>query len=128
MSLPSSDSRRQRILAIGRDISLLSSGGNLLTLAGYTAHLVHDVDRAIRTVHHGRYHLAIVGSTFTYDEQITIRARLKRVRPALPVLLLSAQHQTPDAFLADVASCLKQKASFHFGTKIDDPPLRHRVK
>src|SRR5664279_1582050 len=89
-----------RVLAIGRDISLLSSGANVLTQAGYRADTVVAVDQAIRRVMVGKYHLVIVSSTFSCDEQIAIRARLKQSRQNLPVLLMGSAHDSPDAFLA----------------------------
>jgi hypothetical protein len=81
--------------------------------------LVIKVDQAVRRASSGRYHLAIVSSTFTYDEQIAVRGRLKQVRQNLPVLLLGPQHDSPDAFLAVVADYLQQKKSFRFGTRRD---------
>jgi DNA-binding NtrC family response regulator len=119
MSRPSPNSHSYRILAIGCDVSELSSGANLLTQAGYSTDLVIKVDQAVRQASTGRYHLAIVSSTFAYDEQIAIRGRLKQVRQNLPVLLLGAQHDSPDAFLAVVAECLQQSKSFRFGTRRD---------
>ncbi len=127
MTRPSHNSRSYRILAIGCDVSQLSSGANLLTQAGYSTDLVIKVDQAVRRASTGRYHLAIVSATFSYDEQLAIRAQLKQVRPNLPVLLLGAQHDTPDVFLAEVAHHLKQTRSFRFGTRRDrvhlDPDL-----
>jgi hypothetical protein len=105
----SHNSHSYRILAVGSDVSQLSSGANLLTQAGYSTDLVAP----------GRYHLAIVSATFTSDEQLALRARLKQIRPNLPVLLLGAQHDSPDAFLAEVARHLRQKQSFRFGTRLD---------
>ena len=37
-----------RIMAVGRDISQLSSGANILTQAGYSADLVPEIDHAVR--------------------------------------------------------------------------------
>lgn len=118
-------SRFPRILAIGRDVSLLSSEANLLTQAGYTADLIHNVDQAVRRVGARRYHLAIVTTAFTYREQVAIRARLKQVSQALPVLLLNPEHDSPDALLAAVADRLGQKTTFQFGTRTDDFFVRH---
>jgi hypothetical protein len=114
-----------RILAIGRDVSLLSSGANVLTQAGYRADLVVTVDQAARRVLVGKYHLAIVSPTFDCDEQIAIRARLKQARQNLPVLLLSSAHDSPDAFLAAVAESLKHKKSFQFGSRFGGIRLDH---
>jgi PleD family two-component response regulator len=114
-----------RILAVGRDVSRLSSGANVLTQAGYIADLVLSADQAVRRVLLRPYHLAIVSSTFTRDEQIAIRSRLKQLRQYLPVLLLGPEHDSPDAFLAAVAECLKQKKKFHFGTRLDGPAREH---
>ena len=108
-----------RILAVGCDVSRLSSGANLLTQAGYSTDFVMKVDQAVRRASTGRYHLAIVSSTFTHDEQLAIRGHLKQVRPNLPVLLLSPLHDAPNAFLAEVAHHLEQKQSFRFGTRRD---------
>ncbi len=104
---PSNNSLPARILAIGADISRLSSGANLLTQAGYRADLVLKIDDAVRRISKSRYHLAIVCSTFTYDQQISIRARLRQVRPQVPVLLLDAEHNSPALLLAAVASRLR---------------------
>ena len=112
MSLPN-NSQPVRILAIGADISRLSSGANLLTQAGYRADGVLKIDDAVRRVSKSRYHLAIVCATFTYDEQIAIRARLRQVRPQVPVLLLAAEHNSPDLFLAAVSGRLR------IGSKLD---------
>jgi PleD family two-component response regulator len=101
------------------NVSQLSSGANLLTQAGYSTDRVMNVDQAVRSVAPGRYHLAIVSATFTYDEQLALRARLKQVRPNRPVLLLGARHDSPDAFLAEVAHHMRQKQSFRFGTRLD---------
>lgn len=102
----SPNSRIRRILAVGRDVSQLSSGANLLTHAGYTTDLVVTLDRAVRRATVGRYHLAIVSATFTYDEQLAIRARLRQLKPSLPVLLLGPEHDRPEVFLEAVAGCL----------------------
>ncbi len=104
-----------RILVLGRDISLLSSGANVLTHAGYAADLVLNIDQAVRRVLLGRYQLAIVCSTFCRDEQIAVRARLKQVRRDLPVLLLTPQHASPDALLTSVADRLKKAKLLQFG-------------
>jgi DNA-binding NtrC family response regulator len=117
-----------RVLAIGRDVSQLSSGANVLTQAGYRADLVVTLDQAIGRVKVGKYHLAIVSSTFNCDEQIAIRARLKQARQNLPVLLMSSAHDSPDAFLAAVAESLKQKKSFQFGARFDELELDHDTK
>ena len=116
----SPNSRIRRILALGRDVSQLSSRANLLTQAGYTTDLIVNVDQAVRRATVGRYHLVIVSSTFTYDQQLSIRARLRHARPSLPVLLLEAEHDTPEAFLDAVAACLGQKKSPEINTHLDD--------
>ena len=108
-----------RILAVGKDISQLSSGANVLTQAGYTADIVLTVEQAVRRALVRQYDLAIVSSTFHRDDQLAVRARLKQVRPSIPVLLLGSEHDSPDAFLIAVAERLKQKKRFHFGTKMD---------
>lgn len=84
-------------------MSQLSSEANLLTQAGYKTNLVVTVDRAMRRATVGRYHLAIVSTTFSSDEQLAIRAHLK---PSLPVLLLGPEHDSPAAFLESVSTCL----------------------
>jgi len=108
-----------RILAVGKDISLLSSGANVLTLAGYVADIVLTVEQAVRRALVRQYDMAIVSSTFTRDDQLAVRASLKHVRPGIPVLLLGSEHDSPDAFLTAVAAGLKQKKRFHFGTRMD---------
>jgi DNA-binding NtrC family response regulator len=102
----SPNSRIRRILAVGGDVSLLSSGANLLTQAGYTTDLVVTVEQAIRRVNVARYHLVIVSSTFNCDEQLAISSRLKQATPSFPVLLLGPEHDTPETFLQAVAACL----------------------
>lgn len=116
-----------RVLAVGGDVSRLSSGANVLTQAGYTADFVLKTDQAVRRVLVQHYHLAIVSSTFTYDEQLSIRARLKGVRQNLPVLLLGPEHDSPDGFLSAVAECLKQRKAFQFGTRLDGLPVDRRI-
>lgn len=106
MARSSPNPRIRRILAVGRDVSQLSSGANLLTQAGYTTDLVVTVDRALRRATVGRYHLAIVSTTFNSDEQLVIRDHLKQVKPGLPVLLLGPEHDSPGAFLESVSICL----------------------
>jgi DNA-binding response OmpR family regulator len=115
------------MLVVGRDISLLSSGANVLTQAGYAADLVLKIDQAVRRVLVSRYQLTIVSATFTRDEQIAIRARLKQARPGLSVLLLSPKHDSPDALLTAVADRLKQEKTFQFGTLIDGPHMIHGI-
>lgn len=100
-----------RILAVGRDISLLSSGANLLTLAGYSTDFVLTPDDAARRVSIPRYDLAIVSTTFTYDEQIAIRNRIRQLRPQLPVLVLSDQHDSPAALFAAVSQIVRKTQS-----------------
>jgi len=102
----SPNSRIRRILVVGRDVSQLSSGANLLTQAGYTTDLVVTVDRALRRASVGRYHLAIISTTFTCEEQLAIRTRLKQVQPSLAVLLLCPEHDSPGVFLDSVSACL----------------------
>jgi DNA-binding NtrC family response regulator len=108
-----------RILAVGRDISLLSSRANLLTQAGYSTDLVHGVDQAVRRERIRRYHLAVVSDSFNSAEQIAIRSQLKQVRHRLPVLLLTSEHDSPDTFLAAVARYLKAKKTFRLVTQAD---------
>ena len=106
-----------RILIVGSDVSRLSARANVLAQAGYTADPVMEIDHAVRRARVQRYHLAVLSSSFTVDEQLAIRARLKAVRPDLPVLLLAPEHDKPDAFLTAVADSLKQKKRFRFGSK-----------
>jgi DNA-binding response OmpR family regulator len=108
-----------RVLLVGKDVSRLSSRANVLTQAGYRADPVLETEHAARRARVQRYHLAIVSSSFTVDEQLAIRARLQAVRPNLPVLFLTPEHDKPDAFLAAVADSLKQKKRFRFGTPHD---------
>lgn len=123
----SQKSQPVRILAIGADISRLSSGANVLTQAGYSPDLVLKIDDAVRRIIKLRYHLAIICARFTYDEQIAIRARLRQVRPQIPVLLLSAEHDSPAQLLAAVATHLRtgQKLTIgaHGGPFAADPKL-----
>src|SRR5271169_6530504 len=105
-----------RMLLVGHDISLLSSRANILTQAGYVTDLVLKVDQGVRRVLVSRYQLAIVSPTFTRDEQIAIRARLKQASRSLSVLLLTQKHDSPDALLTAVADRLKQEKTFEFGT------------
>ena len=104
----SPNSRIRRILAVGRDVSQLSSRANLLTHAGYTTDLVVTIDQAVQRASVGRYHLAIVSPTFSDDEQLAIRARLEQAKPSLPVLLVGPSHDSPEAFLVAVAACLSR--------------------
>jgi PleD family two-component response regulator len=117
-----------RILAVGKDISQLSSGANVLTQAGYTADIVLTLEQAVRRALVRQYDLAIVSSTFHRHDQLAVRARLKQVRPSIPVLLLGTQHDSPDAFLTAVAERLRQKKKFQFGTKIDGLPIDRSIK
>ena len=111
--------QRYRILAVGNDVSHLSSCANLLTLAGYRADIFLRVDDAVRRVLIRQYDLAIVGFAFARDDQFAVKATLRQVRENLPILLLSSEHDSPDAFLAAVADCLKQKKRFQFPTGLD---------
>ncbi len=117
-----------RILIVGSDVSRLSSRANVLTQAGYTVDLVVGSAHAARRVLAGRYHLAIISSTFCHDEQIAIRSRLRKVREGLPILLLDLKHDSVDVFLSDVAHCLKQKRKFLFGTKHDGISMDHGLE
>lgn len=122
------NSQLYRILAVGRDISSLSSRANLLTQAGYTADIFLNMDQAVGRALVRRYDLAIVSSTFTSDEQTAIRSRLKQVRPNLPVLLLEGKHDSSDAFLSAVEDCLKPGFRFRYGIVPDQLPAEHRIK
>jgi DNA-binding NtrC family response regulator len=117
-----------RILAVGRDVSSLSSGANILTQAGYTVDIFLMIDQVLRRVLVKRYHLAIVSTTFTRDEQIAIRARLKQVRQDLPVLLLGPGHDSPETLLTAAKDCLKQKKKLQTGASRDGFPLDHGTK
>lgn len=113
-----SSSQVYQILVVGRDISELSAGANLLTQAGYTTDLVVTVEQAMRRAALGRYHLAVVSATLTCDEQIAIRARLKQVKPSLPVLLCGPEHIPPGAFLDAVANRLRKKPVVEFNSGV----------
>lgn len=102
-----------RILAIGNDVSRLSSGANILTQAGYSTDFVLKIDDVPRRLAKPRYDLAIVSSSFTYDEQLAIRAHIRQVRPHLPVLLLGPEHHSPAPFLEAVASALRAHSQPH---------------
>lgn len=117
-----------RILAVGTDVSRLSSRANLLTQAGYDADIFLTVDQAAWRVLVRQYDLAIVSATFTPDQQAAIRGRLKQVRPNLTILLLGAEHDSPDAFLAATAECLKQRNRLPMMPAIDPPTLDQRTK
>ena len=121
MTHSSTNSQVYRILVVGRDVSELSAGANLLTQAGYTTDLVVTVEQAVRRAVVGRYHLAVVSATFTYDEQIAIRARLKQVKPILPILLIGPEHALPRAFLDAVAHSLKKRPAGEFNCSIGEP-------
>ena len=117
-----------RILAISADISRLSSHANVLTQAGYNADLFFSIDQAVRRAQVQHYDLAIVSNTFTREEQIAIRARLKRVRQNLPVLLWVPEHDLPDALLDAVANRLNHTKNFQFGTRLDGIHLDHSIR
>jgi DNA-binding response OmpR family regulator len=117
-----------RILVIGSDVSRLSSRANVLTQAGYTADPVPEIDHAVRRARTQRYHLAVLSSSFSADEQLAIRARLKAVRPDLPVLMLAPEHDKPDTFLTAVADSLKQKKRFRFGARHDGHGNGHSIQ
>ena len=106
---------------MGRDVSELSAGANLLTQAGYTTDLVVTLEQAARRAVVGRYHLAVVSATFTYDEQIAIRAHLKQVKPILPILLIGPEHGLPRAFLNAVAHSLKKRPAVELNCSIGEP-------
>ncbi len=112
--------RLYRILAVGDDISRLSSRANVLTQAGYNTDLALSVDHAVRRTQIRPYELVIVSHSFGFEKQILIRARLRRIRHDLPVLLLTPEHELPDVFLSAVADCLKHKMKYQFGVKRDD--------
>jgi len=113
-------------MAIGPDVSLLSSGANLLTLAGYSADFVLSADDAARRVATPFYDLAIVSSSFAHDEQLAILCRLRQIRPNLPILLLGPEHDTPAAFLAAVADCLGAAKKPLSATPAGPPLLTNR--
>jgi len=98
MARSSPNPRIRRILAVGRDVSQLSLGANLLTQAGYTTDLVVSVDRAMRRATVGRCHLAIASTTFASDEQLAIRAHLKQVKPGLRACCLGRNMTPPGPF------------------------------
>ena len=102
-----------RILAIGNDVSRLSSGANVLTQAGYNADFVLKIDDLPRRLVKTRYDLAIVSSAFTRDEQIAIRSRIRQVRPQVPVLLLGPEHSSPAPFLEAVSQLLRDRLQPH---------------
>jgi hypothetical protein len=78
----------------------------------------------------GRYHLAIVSTTFTSDEQLAIHAHLKQVKPGLPVLLLGPEHDSPGAFLESVSTCLGRlktpDIAAHLSDRLTDNRPTHR--
>ena len=123
-----SNSQVYRILVIGRDVSELSGEANLLTQAGYIADLVVTVDQAVRRTAVGRYHLAVVSSTFTCDEQIAIRASLKQVKATLRTLLLGPEHKLPNALLTAVSKSLNTKQSAEPNTGHGEPRGNHLSK
>ena len=120
MARSSPNLRIRRILAVGREVSQLSSGANLLTQAGYAADLVVTVDRAMRRATVGRYHLAIVTTTFSSDQQLAIRVHLKEVKPGLPVLLLGPEHDSPAAFLESVSTCFGRPKTADIAAHLSD--------
>ena len=109
--LPQSQS--SRVLAIGKDVSQLSSGANVLTQAGYSADCVLKIDDLPTRLLKTRYDLAIVSSAFNYDEQLAVRARIRQVRPRMPVLLLGPEHSSPKPFLDAVARSLRSRLKPH---------------
>lgn len=106
-----------RVLAIGEDVSLLSSRANLLAQAGYTADLIPDAAIALRRVADRNYHLAILSHTMGAEEEFSLRRKLKQLRPKLPVLVAGPDNGAPDDFLAEVARSLHRKSHFHFGER-----------
>lgn len=101
--------RAIRILILSRDVSLVSSRTNLLTLAGYSAEFEPDHERALRRVRSRRFHLVVLSNSFTRDEQLGLRAKLILGRPGLPVLLLSNEQDSADSFLASVEATLRSR-------------------
>ena len=98
--------RSTRILLVSNDVSLTSSRANLLTLAGYSADLELDQQRAVRRIRTCYYHLVIVSETFAPEEQLMLRSKLKQTRTELPVLLLSEHERDGVEFLSAVESFL----------------------
>jgi uncharacterized iron-regulated protein len=84
--------------------------------AGYSADLEIDHERAARRLRTTHYHLIIVSNTFTRDEQLSIRAKLRQVKPEVSVLLLTEREIDADQFLRSVESHLRPK----HGTIITD--------
>jgi hypothetical protein len=95
-------------------------GANLLTQAGYTTDLVVTVDRAMRRATAGRYHLAIVSTISTHNEQLAIRAHLKQVKPGVTVLLLGAEHDSPRALLESVSIFLGRSKTPDMAAQLSD--------
>jgi DNA-binding NtrC family response regulator len=121
--------RSSRILAIGNDVSQLSSRANVLTQAGYTTDSVLKIDDLSARLLKTNYDLAIVSYAFSYDEQLAIRARVRQVRPQLPVFLLRPEHNAPMPFLDAVARLLRSRSqpylvSFTLPRPIDTDPVK----
>ena len=102
-----------RVLAIGNDVSRLSSGANVLTQAGYSTDFVLKIGDLPGRLLKTNYDLAIVSASFTHDEQLAIRARIRQVRPRMPVLLLAPEHNSPGPFLDAVAHSMRSQLQPH---------------
>ncbi len=107
MRMPSS--RTIRILTLSRDVSLLSSRANLLTQAGYSADCELDQERALRRIRTRGYDLIIVSDSFSPDEQVALRAKVRQLEPDTAVLLLGEEAKDAGQLLELVEASLEKK-------------------
>lgn len=98
-----------KVLILGHDVSFLSMLANLLTLAGYSVDVLLDADLAIRKACEKNYDLAVVGYSFSDEEQRAFRTELGKYRRALPVLVVAQRQQDPERLLVDVGVAIKKR-------------------
>lgn len=100
--------RTIRILILSRDVSLLSSRVNLLTQEGYSADWEVDPERALRRIRTRHYHLVVLSNSFSEEEQLNLRAKVKQTRLEQAVLLLGTDENEGEQFLRSVELSIRQ--------------------
>jgi hypothetical protein len=83
------DRKQVRILSLGYEPVLMAVRALLLRQAGYQVQNTFSRERVMRHLGGGEFHLLIICHTVPADEQSSLIASVRRLRPGLRIVCLS---------------------------------------
>ena len=96
--------REQAVLCVGIDWHLLKTRMQTLKSAGFQVGIGRDEKQARAAAQLLRFQAVVLCHSLRDDLQQALTADMRKVQPALPILQLQAQDQSPETLIAAVSA------------------------